>query len=369
MHRRRVIIGLWVAGAWLVVGLFFFSQMYLLHPRTNRGFDAVGELAWQVILSFIWACSTPLIVWLSNRYRIEKQRWLEPVAVHLVAGVLIGLVQCAVHGLLLKLVFHFSEPLSISQLLPSFYYNIDKMLMVYWMIVFINHTYMYYQRFREREVRAAQLESQLAQAQLQALKMQLHPHFLFNTLNAISSLMHTDVEAADRMMSRLSDLLRLTLDGAGKQMVTLKEEIDFLNHYLEIEKIRFDDRLTVRLNIAPETLHAQVPTLILQPLVENAIKHGIAPHAAAGWVEVSAQRKNGILHLHVKNNGSGFSKVGEPSFQEGLGISNTRLRLQKLYGTSFQFDISNGVTEGAVVGVSFPFETEGREHPRLTSHT
>ena len=216
-------------------------------------------------------------------------------------------------------------------------------------------------------MRAAQLESQLAQAQLQALKMQIHPHFLFNTLNAISSLMHTDVEAADRMMTRLSDLLRLTLDGAAKQMVTLKEEMDYLDHYLEIEKIRFGDRLTVRLNIAPETLDARVPTLILQPLVENAIKHGIAPHAAAGRVEVTAQKKNGNLHLQVKDNGSGFDKSGERSFQEGLGISNTRLRLQKLYGTSFQFDISNGATEGAVVAVSFPFEAEGTS--RLTPHT
>jgi LytS/YehU family sensor histidine kinase len=271
------------------------------------------------------------------------------------------------HGLILKAAFDSSSPLSISQLLPSFYFNIDKMLMVYWMIVFINHTYMYYQRFREREVRAAQLESQLAQAQLQALKMQLHPHFLFNTLNAISSLMHMDVEAADRMMSRLSDLLRLTLDGAGKQMVTLKEEIDYLNHYLEIEKIRFENRLTVRLNIAPETLDAQVPTLILQPLVENAIKHGIAPHTATGCVEVSAQTKNGILQLQVKDNGSGFNKAGKPSFQEGLGISNTRSRLQKLYGTSFEFDISNGATQGAVVAVPFPFELEGRR--RLTLPT
>ena len=364
MQKRRVIAG--VVLAWLIAGLFFYSQMYLLHPRTNQGFNAAGELAWQLALSFIWACSTPLIVWLSKRYRIEKQHWAPPVAVHLLAGVVIGLAQCMVHGILLYGAFHFGEPFSFSRLLPSFYYNIDKMLMVYWMIVFINHTYMYYQRFREQDVRAAQLESQLAQAQLQALKMQLHPHFLFNTLNAISSLMHTDVEAADRMMSRLSELLRLTLDGAGKQMVTLKEEIDFLNHYLEIEKIRFADRLSVRLTIAPETLGAQVPTLILQPLVENAIKHGIAPHAAAGWVEISAQRKSGTLLLQVKDNGSGFGSGGNRSTQKGLGISNTRSRLQKLYGTSFRFDISNGATEGTVVAVSFPFETE--EQPRLTPH-
>ena len=343
--------------------------MYLLHPRTARGFDAGSELVWQVALSFIWASSTPLIIWLSNRFRIEKQHWVTPVAVHIVAGILIALVQCAVHGLILKATFHLGEPLVFSQLLPSFYFNIDKMLIVYWMIVFINHTYVYYQRFREREVRSAQLEAQLAQAQLQALKMQLHPHFLFNTLNAISSLMHTDVEAADRMMARLSDLLRLTLDGAGKQMVTLKEEIDFLNHYLEIEQIRFEDRLTVRLDIPSETLDAQVPTLLLQPLVENAIKHGIAPHAAAGCVEVSAQRKNGTLYLQVKDNGSGFKNGGEQAFQQGLGISNTRARLEKLYGSSFHFDISNGATEGAVVRVSFPYQSAESEYSRVTSES
>lgn len=362
MRHRRAISLLMIAGAWLIVGLFFFSQMYLLHPRTKQVYDSTHELVYELALSFIWACSTPLVVWLSNRFRIERQHWLRPVVSHLIAGVLIAFVQCALHGLILKAAFDSSSPLTISQLLPSFYFNIDKMLMVYWMIVFISHTYIYYQRFQERELKAAQLEAQLAQAQLQALRMQLHPHFLFNTLNAISSLMHIDVEAADRMMTRLSDLLRLTLESAGKQMVTLKEEIDFLKRYVEIEQIRFHDRLTVSIDISPDTLDAEVPTLILQPLVENAIKHGITPRASAGRVEVSARRENGSLLLRVNDNGMGFSKQRMPVFKEGLGISNTRSRLQKLYGSSHRFEISNGPSEGVVVEVSFPFQIAGDSH-------
>lgn len=357
MRGRRTFIIVLVAATWFTLGLFFFAQMVLLHPRTNWEFDSTRELVWELALSGIWALSTPLIVWLSRKFRIEKKHWAGPLVIHLVAGTVLAFIQCAAHGFILKAVFNLDSPLMLSQLLPSFYYNVDKMVMVYWVIVFITHAYVYYERFRENELRAAQLEGQLAQAQLSALKMQLHPHFLFNTLNAISSLMHTDVEAADRMIVRLSDLLRLTLESAGKQMVTLKEEIDFLKRYLEIEQIRFQDRLTVDLDIAADTLDARVPTLILQPLVENAIKHGIAPRASAGRIEISARRGNGMVQLRVKDNGMGFGRQGRSTLQEGLGLSNTRSRLEKLYGVSHRFEISNGPRDGAVVNVSIPFRS------------
>src|SRR5262249_32977164 len=155
-------------------------------------------------------------------------------------------------------------------------------------------------------LKASQLEARLAQAQLQALKSQLHPHFFFNTLHAISSLMRKDIEAADRMLTRLSDLLRLTLENVGAQETTLRQELDFLEGYLEIEQTRCRDRLQVKIEIEPETLDARVPNLILQPLVENAVRHGVAPRAAPGRIEISARRVGGKLEMQVRDNGAGL---------------------------------------------------------------
>ncbi len=362
MRIRRPLAAVVVCAAWLFIGLFFFFQMYLLHPRTGRPYDSAGELVWQLALSLIWAVSTPLVVWLSRRFRIEKGNWGRPLAVHLVAGTILPFIQCAIHGLIIKAVLDNNTPLVLTRLLPSFFDNIDKMAMVYWAIVFFDHSYVYYERFREKELKSVQLEGQLAQAQLSALKMQLHPHFLFNTLNAISSLMHSDVEAADRMLTRLSDLLRLTLDSAGQQMITLKEEVEFLRRYVEIEQIRFQDRLTVSIEIAPDTLDAVVPTLILQPLVENAVRHGIAPRASAGRIEVSSRKENGSLVLRVQDDGVGFNGNGTQPFKEGLGLSNTRSRLEKLYGGSYRFAIENGPVRGVIVDIRFPFRNSDTSH-------
>src|SRR5262249_12543584 len=195
-------------------------------------------------------------------------------------------------------------------------------LLIYWIIVVVNHAFDYYQKYREREMRALDLEKRLAQAKLQALQMQLNPHFLFNTLHSISSLMHRDVEAADRMIDRLSDLLRSALEGSDTQEGELQDELEFLKRYLEIEQPRLGDRLTVKMDIEPDTLRARVPNLILQPLVENAIRHGIEPRARPGRIELRAQRKDATLALEVRDNGIGI-KEGE-LFDEGVGLSNTR---------------------------------------------
>ena len=182
--------------------------------------------------------------------------------------------------------------------------------------------YLYYSRYREGELRTAQLSAQLAQAQLQALRAQLHPHFLFNTLNAISTLVHKDPDIADRMIARLSDLLRLTLENIGVQEVRLAQELEFLERYLEIERMRFPDRLQVRMHIAPETLDAWAPYLILQPIVENAIRHGIAPRSTPGTVEIRADCKNDRLILEVRDDGPGISP--DRNLKDGVGISSTR---------------------------------------------
>jgi LytS/YehU family sensor histidine kinase len=201
----------------------------------------------------------------------------------------------------------------------------------------------------------------LAQAELQALKMQLHPHFLFNTLHSISALQLKDIAAANRMIARLGDFLRLTLDNAGAQEVPLQKELEFLRCYLEIERIRFQDRLTVSMEVEPQTLDARVPNLILQPIVENAIKHGISPRAAPGRIDIRVKRENGLLRVQVEDNGRGIGGDGRGAniIKEGLGLSNTRARLDQLYGTGYRFDLQN-VTEGGLrVTLEIPMKAEG----------
>jgi len=208
--------------------------------------------------------------------------------------------------------------------------------------------------YREQELAAAQLETQLVQAQLQALQMQLQPHFLFNTLHAISTLMHRDVDAAEKMLARLSDLLRLTLENGSTQTVMLKDELEFLKKYLEIEEIRFADRLTIRTAIAPDALDALVPNLILQPIVENAIRHGIAPRAQPGRVEITARRVDGKLRLEVQDDGPGL-RPGNG--REGLGLKNTRERLARLYQGAHRLELESPPEGGVRVTLEIPFRS------------
>ncbi len=188
--------------------------------------------------------------------------------------------------------------------------------------------------------------------------MQLHPHFLFNTLHAIWTLMHKDVETADRMLARLSDLLRITLENSGMQEVPLKQELAFLEPYLEIEQTRFGDRLSVQLDVEPDTLDALVPNLLLQPLVENAIRHGIAPRAAGGRIRISAKRENAKLRVQVRDNGAGIPESEREVLKEGVGLTNTRARLQQLYGAGHRLELHNAVDGGLEVTLELPFRTD-----------
>jgi LytS/YehU family sensor histidine kinase len=240
----------------------------------------------------------------------------------------------------------------------NFKLNFHGAYPTYWAVLAVASVRDYYRKYRTRELQSSQLEAQLSAAQLQALKMQLHPHFLFNTLNGIAALMHQDVEAADRMLARLSELLRLALDHADRQEVTLRQEMDFLERYLEIQKMRFRDRLTVKLELDPDTLEAQVPNLILQPLVENAIRHGIEPRSTPGEVVIRANRVGDRLELQVSDDGPGMI---ENDSSKGVGLANTRARLQQLYGAAHTLSFSNGAARGLVIVLSLPFRPRGAE--------
>ena len=238
-------------------------------------------------------------------------------------------------------------------------------VLTYAAIVTVWHALDYHRKFREREGRAAELEAHLAQARLQALKMQLHPHFLFNTLNGIAALNYEDPQAANRMLARLGELLRLTLDDHGAPEVSLRQELEFTRRYLELEQIRLGDRLTVHLDIAPEALDAGVPNLLLQPLVENAIRHGIAPYSARGEISIHAQRNNGALHLRVADNGPGPAGNPRPSDGPGVGLKNTRARLRQLYGDAQRLELKNAEHGGGLIEITLPFRAVETADSRL----
>jgi two-component system, LytTR family, sensor kinase len=342
----RLVLG---AVFWTLLGLAFASQFYFSSAQFGNPVSWSRALASSLADWWVFALLSLPAAWLARRVPIEAPHRARAAVIHLLASAIFSLAYMALRGVIAQWQYggvSFAQSFS-TLLFKTWHFN----LLVYWVIVAVSHAFDYARKFREREVRAAELEKRLAEARLQALQMQLNPHFLFNTLHAISSLMHRDVEEADRMLIRLSDLLRRALDSSGTQEVTLRKELEFLRNYLEIEQTRFGDRLEVQFNAPPETLNALVPNLLLQPLVENAIKHGIEPHARVGRIEVVAERINDALVLTVRDNGGG---LGQGKGGTGIGLTNTRARLEQLYGTEHRFRVSNRATGGVEVVVHIP---------------
>jgi two-component system LytT family sensor kinase len=240
---------------------------------------------------YVWAIFTPAIVWLSQHFRFERKGLVRAVLIHLPSAALFSLAHIAAMAtahwwLAASEGKAFSWPLEFKR---SALLHVDWEMMTYWAIAGLSHAVLYYRESRDRAIRSSQLETRLIAAQMAALRQQLQPHFLFNTLHAISALMHRDVDAADRTLMKLSDLLRMTLENVGRQEIPLHAELDFLSKYLDIEQTRFADRLVVRFDVEPETLDTLVPTLLLQPLVENAIKHGVSKKNGPGHVDIRAR--------------------------------------------------------------------------------
>jgi signal transduction histidine kinase len=318
-------------------------------------------LALNLTYWYSWALLVPGVLWIARRYRFERNTWQRATLFHV-----FGVVACtAAHvalatsarGVILNTLtertFNWGGDWWM-YFRDRFFLNFDWEMMTYWALVAFVHALDFHRESQEREITAAQLQTQLAEAQLEALQRQLHPHFLFNTLNTISALMHRDVHAADEMLVRLSDLLRLTLDRVGTQQVPLTDEVDFLRKYLEIEQTRFGDRLQVRIDVDPEVLDAPVPNLILQPLVENALRHGVGPKVGMGCVDVTARRIGGGLVLTVRDNGVGLSPDKMNAFHSGVGLSNTRSRLENLYGDRHRFEFQTPSGGGLLVTIVVP---------------
>lgn len=308
----------------------------------------------------LWGALSPLIFRLSKRFELRKS-FPRNLFIHLALSVLLSLVVLSVAALL---TWYLGYPnLARSPTLLALWrnnafsiYYFHQGLTIYWATVAVAHALHYYRGLREGEARTAQLAAQLAQAQLQALQMQIQPHFLFNTLNSIAALLHKDVEVADKMIARLGDFLRLTLNASNDEAVDLGQELEFLKCYLDIQHLRFPDRLTVDLEIEPQTLDIMVPNLILQPIVENAVRHGVANQTGAGRIIVRAQKQNGRLIMQVEDNGPGL-KANPNGAAPGIGLNNTRARLEQFYGNDYDFQIANSGGRGVIVTLAIPAKT------------
>jgi signal transduction histidine kinase len=351
----------WIFVTATLLGLFSTLQAYRLTTLNLKPPDlrATDLLVLNLGYWYIPALLLPTIFRLAYRFRLDVGRWYRPLALHASAAMTFSVMHWAgMMGVRWLLWPDAGKPpgwtwTSFAQ--RQYLTNLDWSLMTYTSIVGLAYALWYHHESQSSALAAAHLETRLMETRLRTLEAELHPHFLFNTLHAISTLVHSKPDGADRMISRLSDLLRLTFDRSGAPRIPLQEELEFLQKYLDIEQTRFQDRLTVQFEIDSEALDAEVPRLILQPLVENAIKHGLSPKPGPGLIKISAERRNGSLSLEVRDNGVGLNPGARIRLHEGVGLSNTRDRLDCLYGSAHRLEFSDG-NGGLAVRLEIPFK-------------
>jgi two-component system, LytTR family, sensor kinase len=324
-------------------------------------------LAWNITISFIWSLLTPPVYVLARRFTFERSNWQRMLPLHLgISVTLTCLAACVIVWLEPYVTWTPEAHLPyLAHVLSRAFMDLQR----YWYIVLITQAISYYAKYRERELQSSQLEAQLALAQLEVLKIQLEPHFLFNTLNSIAALARYDGEAAENMTLQLADLLRFSLDAMGVHEVPLSRELTLLQKYIDIQQMRFQDRLTVEMDIAPSTLSALVPNMILQPLVENAIRHGIGPRRAPGHVRITTRVAFDELWMEIADDGIGLTRSDGSIPPEGVGLRNTRARLQQLYNHDHRLILEDAPGGGCVVKIHIPFRTYSEEVPIRDAHS
>jgi len=362
IRRRRWVRLALIWGIWTFIGIVFTLQSYFTSYRSERPMPLTDSLYLQMTWSYLWALATPLVLWAAARLPIERNNWIRSSLLHVPISILLSCLITALGYIAVWLYWSYpaGKPFLFASMGRFVTANFSEGIGIYLLIALTSYAIGYYRRYREGQVKTLQLEAQLSHAQLQALKMQLHPHFLFNTLHSISALLNKDVPAARKMITRLGDFLRLTLENSGSPEVTLQQEMDFLSCYLEIERIRFQNRLATHIDVSPDSLQAKVPNLILQPIVENAIRHGIAPRSTPGLLEIEAKQQDGTLRIQVRDNGPGLPKhrTSQNLIKKGLGLANTETRLERLYGADHLFDLTDNPAGGLTVTLEIPFHTD-----------
>lgn len=369
---RHSVIWAYSFGFWTFISLAATMTIFQMYRLTNgrMHLGTIAGMEFSQLLSY--APLTPFAFGLAARYPIERSNWKSRTLLHLAAALAFTIFHIVLRGMTPYAYWDpthrewssaFWDSRTHALRAPWFPLKslflasvVDDVTDTYAPILLIAQAITYYEKLQAKELRAAQLAAQLTKARLQTLRSQLQPHFLFNTLHSISALMLTDVIAADRMMTSLSDLLRMSLQNDGTELTTLNCEIEFVNVYLDIEKARFEDKLRTVFEIAPQCLDAQVPHLLLQPLVENAVRHGISKRSAPGEIRIVAKRENQNLNIWVRDNGPGLMNPAVEKSKRGLGLSVTRERLETLYGETQHCEIRNVSEGGAEVHLRIPFK-------------
>jgi two-component system LytT family sensor kinase len=344
--RRAATRILAIFAGYTALALFLAAANYLTYLSTSGTAFWAPTVKRSLAEWYAWAALTPVILLLARRWPIARGAAVRNTAIHVAAMFVVGAVKLFVDQWLRRWLFGSAGYLLFTNLAFSF--------LIYWAIVAAAHGMRYYRTSRQRELQSAQLETKLAETRLQLLNMQLQPHFLFNTLNAISELVHEDPETADRMISGLSALLRETLNAGSATAVSLQRELHLLGCYVQIQRARFGTRLHVSTAVEPGLVDAAVPVLLLQTIVENAIRHGLAKRADAGRIAVAIRREADRVRITVQDDGDGLVAADG---REGIGIGNTRARLQGLFGPSYSLEVSNAAGGGVLVAIAFPYRT------------
>jgi signal transduction histidine kinase len=345
---------------WGSLALFFFTRLWVqyaiqIRPSPVTWGDVWFTMAIEYFLDVVfWAVLTPIILELARRFPVSGESRMHNLSVQVLACVVLASAST---------IFNFwiaTYTYDEGPYWPRFYFiRIHSNVVSYVAVAAAGHAMEVYRRYRDRELHASQLETQLARARLHALEMQVQPHFLFNTLNSISELVHHDPDGADLMIAQLGDLFRMTTDGAYRQEVPLARELNFVCTYLDIERTRFQDRLSVKKQVDPDVLGCMVPNLILQPLVENAVRHGLSPRVAPGTITITARRLDDRVRLTVRDDGRGLPPPEKR--RERVGIGNTRTRLRQTYGDDHRFEMADAPGGGTVVLIEIPYRSDADE--------
>ena len=356
---------------WTVMGLFMFSQGLAQKIISHDPHPWWQHLSSWMVGVWLWFALSPLLLWLGRRFPFDRKPYWRAFAIHLPISLAFPLLDLGVEALILRQLHVFPDIMSSYEATFVFLMIIayHQSVLTYWTVLAAQYAYGWYRRYEERrqealrlELRSSQLESQLAQAQLSALKMQLHPHFLFNTLNTIMVLVRQQKgREAEEMLARLGDLLRCVLEDVQAQEIPLSRELEYLQLYLSIEQVRFQDRLRIEVAADPEVLDAALPHMALQPIVENAVRHGIGRSSTAGSISITAARVNDYVEITITDDGPGLGGTnGERG--RGIGLANTRARLARLYGDAARLSVENAAQGGVIATMLLPF------HPITEAH-
>lgn len=346
---RRALTVLVVALVSTAAGVYFATQVQLAYPPSVR--SSWGKaLAVNLVHYWVWGAAVPLVVAAARRFPLDAHGWRRHVPLHLALGAVATLAQLAVVWIALGVAaaWRGAPAPGLAAIVQT---NFHSSYPTYWVILLAATAW-----------RAAGLRARLAEARVDALRAQLQPHFLFNALNSVSSLMYTDPEAADAMIARLSELLRLTLRSDPRREIPLGEELDLVDRYLDIERIRFEERLRVTIDVEAAASAALVPPFLLQPLVENAIRHAVAPRPEGGRLEIAAWLEGGAVRIRVADHGPGLAAGGEVTGGEvtgGVGLANTRARLDEMYGSEGYLELEAGADGGLAALVRVPQRPRG----------